>query len=85
MRTKLSREETQNKIKEIFSNNPSPKDIRKAKTLASSKNIKLTQYRKKFCKKCLIYFNSDNHEIRIKKPLKIIRCKSCGNISRYKL
>ncbi len=84
MKTKLSKQEIQEKIKEIFSNNPSPKEIKKAKTLASSKNIKLTQYKKKFCKKCLTYFNSTNHETRIKKPLKIIKCKSCGNISRYK-
>ena len=85
MKTKLSKEEIQNSIKDIFSNNPSPKEIKKVKTLASSKNIKLTHYKKKFCKKCLTYFNSDNHKIRIKKPLKIIKCKSCGNISRYKL
>jgi len=85
MKSKISRDETLNKIKEIFSNNPSSKDIKKAKTLASSKNIKLTNYKKKFCKKCLTYFNSTNHEIRIKKPLKIIRCKYCRNISRYRL
>ncbi len=85
MKSKLSKQEIQNKIKEIFSNNPSPKQIKKAKTLASSKNIKLTNYKKRFCKKCLTLFNSSNHETRIKKPLKIIKCKSCGSISRYKL
>ena len=85
MKSKLSKQEIQNKIKEIFSNNPSPKQIKKAKTLASSKNIKLTNYKKKFCKKCLTFFHSKNHETRIKKPLKIIKCKSCDYISRYKL
>lgn len=85
MKTKLSKEEIQKQIKTIFSNNPSPKEIKKAKTLASSKNIKLTSYKKKFCKSCLTFFNSTNHQTRIKKPLKIIKCKSCGNISRYKM
>ena len=85
MKSKLSREETKKQISSIFSKNPSPKDIKKAKTLASSKNTKLTNYKKKFCKECLTYFNSTNSQIRIKKPLKIIKCRSCGNISRYKL
>lgn len=85
MKSKLSKQEIQNKIKEIFSNSPSPKQIKKAKTLASSKNLKLTNYKKKFCKKCLIYFNFKNHQVRIKKHLKIIKCKSCDYISRYKL
>lgn len=85
MKTKLSKQEIQEKIKEIFSNNPSPKDIKKAKTLASSKNIKLTSYKKKFCKKCLTYFNSTNHQVRIKNPNKIITCLNCDNISRYKM
>jgi len=85
MKSRLSKEETLNRIKEVFSNNPTPKEIKKVKTLASSRNIKLANYKKKFCKKCLALFNSENHEVRIKKPLKIIRCKSCGNISRYKI
>ena len=85
MKSKLSKTETQNQIKTIFSNNPSPKDIKKAKKLAAPKNIKLTKYKKNFCKKCLTYFNSDNHQVRIKKPLKIIKCNSCGNVSRYKI
>jgi RNase P subunit RPR2 len=85
MKSKLSRKETQSKILAIFSNSPPPKDIKKAKNLALSKNIKLTNYKKKFCKRCLTYFNSTNHQVRIKKPHKIIKCKSCGNISRYKL
>jgi len=85
MKTKISREETQKQISNIFSNNPSPKEIKKAKTLASSKNIKLTHYKKKFCKECLTYFNSDNHQVRFKKPLMIIMCKNCNHSSRYKL
>jgi len=82
---KLSKTEVQEIIKEIFSSNPTPKEIKKVKRLAMSKNIKLGPLRKKFCKKCLTLFNSTNQEIRIKKPFKIIKCKSCGYVSRYKL
>ena len=79
---KFSKQEIQIKIKEIFKNNPSPKEIKKAKRLAMSKNIKLKELRKKFCKKCYALF-PQNAEIRIKKSLKIIKCKTCGYVSRY--
>jgi RNase P subunit RPR2 len=82
---KLSKAEVQEIIKKIFSGNPDPKMVRKAKHLAMSKNIKLGSLRKKFCKKCYTFFKSKNHEVRIKKPLKIIKCKNCGYISRYKI
>jgi len=85
MKSKLSRKETEEKIKEIFSNNPSPKEIKKSKRLAMSKNIKLGELKKRFCKKCYELFDSKNSEIRIKKGFKIIKCKSCGQISRYRL
>ena len=82
---KPTKEEILQLVSKIFSNNPSPKDIKKAKNLAMSKNIKLTKYKKAFCKKCHTFFKASNHEIRIKKPLKIIRCNNCNYISRYKL
>jgi len=82
---KLSKTEVEKKIKEIFSNNPKSKQIQKAKKLAMSKNIKLKELRKKFCKKCYTLFNSSNSEIRIKKHHKIIKCKKCNYISRYNL
>jgi len=82
---KLSKPETEQKIQEIFANNPSPKEIKKARTLAMSRNIKLGILKKKFCKKCCSFFNSKNSEIRIKKTLKTITCKECNHISRYKL
>jgi len=85
MKNKLSKQEIEKKIKEIFSNAPSPKMIKKAKKLAMSKNIKIKDLRKKICKKCYSFFDSENCQIRIKKNLKIIKCKNCGNISRYKL
>src|SRR3989338_7354301 len=39
---------------------------KKTKKLAMSKNIKLGEKRKLFCKKCFTYFTSKNSEIRIK-------------------
>jgi len=84
MKSMLSKQEINEKIKEVFSKNASREDIRKIKKLASSKNIKLKEYKNKFCKKCFSLFNSNNSKIRIKKGFKTIICK-CGSISRYKL
>ena len=84
MKANLSKQETENIIKETFFGNPTPKEIKKAKRLAMNKKIRLGELRKKFCKKCYSLFNSKNSEIRIKKGFKIIKCK-CGNISRYKV
>ena len=50
-----------------------------------SKNIKLKNYKKTFCKKCLTYFNLSNSQIRIKNKFKIIKCKECGHFSKHKL
>lgn len=82
---KLSKKEAQEKINEIFSGKPSSREIKKAKRIAMSKNIKLRNLRKKFCKKCYTFFDSKNSRIRIKKGMKIIKCKNCDYISRYKL
>lgn len=84
MSSKSSRYEIEKKINHVFSNNPNPENIKKAKKLAMSKNIKLGKLKQKFCKKCYNLFNSSNSSIRIKKGFKIIKCK-CGYISRYKL
>mgnify|MGYP001447156459 CR=1 FL=1 len=85
MKTKSSKQEIKQKINEIFSNKPNPKQIKKAKRLAMNKNIKIGNLRKKFCKKCYSLFDSKNSEIKIKKGLKIIKCKNCKYLSRYKL
>lgn len=85
MNNKFSKQEIEKKIEEIFSGTPSPQMIKKVKRLAMSKNIKIKDLRKKICKKCYSFFDSKNCQIRIKKNLKIIKCKNCGNISRYKL
>ncbi len=85
MKNKLTKLETEQQISKVFSNNPRKKEIRKVKKLAMSKKLKLTEYKKLFCKKCFSFFNSTNSETRIKKPFKTIKCKGCNYISRYKL
>ncbi len=86
---KLSKQEIEQKIKEIFSKKPSPNEIKKVKQLAMSKNIKITSFKKLFCKKCLTIFTPTNSKIRIKKqnkiPVKIIKCEYCGYVSRWKI
>jgi predicted Zn finger-like uncharacterized protein len=85
MKQKLSRQEIQKKISKTFSQTPSQKQIKKIKQLAMSKNIKLGPLKKKFCKKCFTFFTPNNSQIRIKKPIKKIKCKNCNHVSRYKL
>ena len=85
MKLKLSKKEIEEKIKKIFSDKSTPEEIKKIKRLAMSKNIKLHDFRKKFCKKCYSLFDSANSTTRIKNSKKIIRCKNCGYISRFNL
>lgn len=85
MKTEISKEEIKQKISDVFSKNPSAEEIRKIKKLAMSKNIKLGEYKKEFCKKCYCFFNKENSSIRIKKGFKTVRCNNCSKISRYKL
>ena len=81
----LSKQEIQEHLDKVFSSNPSKEQIKKAKKLAMSKNIKLRGLRKNFCKKCYSFFDSKNSEIRIKKGFKTVRCKNCNHITRYRL
>jgi hypothetical protein len=83
MKSNLSKQEIQNRIKKVFSKNSTSEEIKKIKKLAASKNIKLKYERKKFCRKCYSLFNSDS-QIRMKKGFKIVKCK-CGYINKYKI
>jgi RNase P subunit RPR2 len=85
MKSDLTKQEINEYIKNIFSKESSAKEIKKAKKLAMSRNIKIKEFKKKFCKKCYSMFNSKNSEIRIKNGFKVILCKECNHISRYKL
>jgi RNase P subunit RPR2 len=82
---KISKKDTEIKIKEFFLNieNKSPVEIKKIKKLAMNKNIALKEKRKLFCKKCLTLYK--NPKIRINKKMKSIWCEKCGNIKRWKL
>jgi predicted Zn finger-like uncharacterized protein len=85
MKSDLSKQKIQEKISDIFSRKSSEKEIKKAKKLAMSKNIKLKKLRKKFCKKCYSQFDGDNSKVKIKNGFKIVKCKKCGFLNRYKL
>ena len=82
---KNSKKEAEKEINDFFKNinNKTPKEIKKIKKFAMSQNIKLKEFRKKFCKKCLTPYKIP--KTRIKKRIKSITCKKCGYVSRYKL
>jgi len=81
---KLTKSEAENYIKEFFKTKRSQEEIKKIKRLTMHHNIKLGEYRKNFCKKCFSQFPK-NALIRIKNKIKIIRCKNCGCVSRWKI
>lgn len=81
---KLVKEKVEEEIKNFFKNlKHSPKEIKKIKKLAMHYNIKLGFLRKKFCKKC--YSSLERAEVRIKKGKKIVKCKNCGYVARWKV
>ena len=85
MKSKLSKQEIQAKIREFFEDveNKTPKQVKKIKKLAMSKNISLKEKRKSFCKKCLVAFK--NPKTRIRNKIKSVTCRNCRYISRWKL
>lgn len=85
MKNKLSKKEIEEQIKKIFSKKSKPEEIKKLKRLVMSENIKLGILKRKFCKKCYSLFDSKSSEIRVKKGFKIIKCKNCKNIRKWKI
>ena len=85
MKKSLSKSEVKNQIDEFFKNVKlkSPKEIKKIKKLAMAYNISLKEKRKLFCKRCLVPYN--NPKTRIKNNKKMMFCKECGEISRWKI
>jgi len=83
---KLPKLEAKKQISEFFFNikDKSPKEIKKIKGLAMGNNIPLREQRKKFCKKCLTPYSGEE-KIRIKKGKKVIVCKKCGYVSRWRI
>ncbi|GAI12484.1 unnamed protein product, partial [marine sediment metagenome] len=55
MKNKISKSDAKKQIQEFFSNikDKTPREVRKIKRFAMSKNIPLKDLRKTFCKKCL--------------------------------
>ena len=83
---KLSKKDTEEKIKTFFSNpkNKSPKEVKKIKKASMSHNIKLGEKRKSFCRKCLSPY-SGKEKIRISNGMKSVKCENCGAINRWKI
>jgi len=86
MKQNFSKTETEERIKQFFDDikDKSPKEIKKIKKLAMSKNISLKEKRKSFCKFCLNPY-SGKEKIRIKNKIKSVECDNCKHISRWKV
>lgn len=86
MKQKISRQETEKKISEFFEKvkSKTPREIKKIKKLAMSKNIQLKEKRKLFCKKCFVALTG-KEKVRIKNKIRSITCENCGNVARWKM
>ena len=83
MKSNLSKQEAQEKIDEFFKRASfTDEEMKKIKRLAMKFNIKLGDYRKKFCKKCLSQLKG---KIRISKTHKTIICKICYYKNKYRI
>ncbi len=82
---KASRTEMKKQIDDFFKDikNKTPKEIKKIKKLAMSKNFPLKEKRKLFCKKCSSIYKRP--KIRIKNKIKSVTCENCNYISRWKI
>lgn len=80
---KMTKTEAEQEIKRAFYRKLTTREIKKIKRLAMKHNIKLGSLRKKFCKKC--YSLLENEEVRIKKGKKIVKCRNCGYVNRWKI
>lgn len=85
MKKSVTKNEVKEQIESFFKDikTKTPKDIKKIKRLAASYKIPLKDNRKIFCKKCLSVYKSP--KIRIKNGKKVIECKNCFHIIRYKI
>lgn len=73
-------------IEKFFDNilTKSPKEIKKIKKKAMSKNIHLSNNRRKFCKYCLTPYTGKEN-VRIRNKHKIIVCNKCGKKNKINL
>ena len=83
MKKLTSKSEAQLLIQEFFKKDEfSPIEVKKIKRLAMKYKIRLGNYRKEFCKKCLTKLNG---KTRISKSYKSIECKNCGFTNKFKI
>ena len=83
MKSKLSKSQVEKKINEFFKKESfTSEEIRKIKRLAMKFKIKLGEYRKKFCKKCLSQLKG---KTRISKTHKTVECGKCRYKNKFKL
>lgn len=76
MKVKINKTEVKEKISQFFEDESfNPEQLKKVKRLAMKFNIKLGEYRKFFCKKCL---NPLKGKTTITKTHKTIACRQCG-------
>jgi RNase P subunit RPR2 len=85
MPKKLLKHEAQKQIDEFFRNieGKTKKDVKKIKRLAMRHNIHLGEKRKMFCRNCLTPYK--NPKVRIRKRVKIVECRECYYVSRWRL
>ncbi|MBI3334478.1 hypothetical protein HYZ97_03240 [Candidatus Pacearchaeota archaeon] len=83
MKKELTKREAQIYLNEFFSQSSfTSEQVKKAKRIAMRHRIKLTQYRKSFCKKCLSPLHGKIH---ITKEHKTVICAHCGYENRFRL
>jgi len=76
MKIKINKIEVKKKIEEFFKRKDfTPEQLKKVKRIAMKFNIKIGDYRRSFCKKCL---NPLSGKITLTKTHKTITCKRCN-------
>ena len=83
MKKKISKSEAEEKIELFFKKESfTQKEIKKIKRLAMKFKIKLGEYRKKFCKKCLSRLKG---KTRISKSHKTVECGKCKYKNKFRM
>jgi len=76
MKTSMNKTQVKEAIDKFFQSNEfTPEQLKKIKRISMKFNIKLGDYRKSFCKKCL---NPLAGKLSISKTHKTIECKHCS-------
>ena len=82
----IPKKDAEKRIEDFFLDlkNKNSKQVKKIKSLAMNKKISLKNKRKLFCTFCLTPY-SGKEKIRIKKEIKSLECKNCGEINRWRI